>query len=576
MKLLELFRKESTTPPFQLAFMAAVAGLSNAAVLGIINTAALQASQGTYSFRFVLYFAIAVALYATAQRFVMLATSHGVETVLHRVRVRIAEKVLRSDLVTMEHIGRSEIYASITKETLTISNTASFLAIGVQSGILVLFSSLYIAYLSPTAFFVSVGFVAVAASIHLRRRRELQQNLHLTTASENRLFDALTDMLDGFKEVKINGALGADLFRSIGRISHETATLKIRTQGEMAGHFIFSQLTFLVLLGTMVFIVPRVSPGHGASVVQLTTSILFLIGPISTLVGTIPAIAVANTSAENIYRLEAALAAHDGGSERPGVQLDGFERIEFDNVTFRYADAAGATSFVVGPLDVEIRAGEVLFIVGGNGSGKSTFLKLLTALYHPSGGEIRVDGVPLDRTDAASYRSLFSVIFSDYHLFRHLYGFAEIDRARIEELLAQMEIENKTRLVEREFDTLDLSAGQRKRLALLVSFLEDKPVYVFDEWAADQDPAFRRKFYEQLLLELKQRGKTVIAVTHDDRYFDVADRRLKMDEGRFVDEAVTTPRRRRAPRRRPSRSRRRAVRRLPAARRPRWSAAAAA
>ncbi|MDM0053051.1 cyclic peptide export ABC transporter [Variovorax sp. J22R115] len=535
MKLLELFRKETTTPPYKLAFMAAIAGISNAAVLGIINVAAAQAAQNAYSFQFVIYFLIAIALYAAAQTFVMLTTSREVETVLHRVRVRIADRVLHSDLVTMEKIGRSEIYASITKETLTISNTASFLSIGVQAGILVFFSSIYIAFLSLTAFIVSAVFVAIAVSIHFRRRKELLQNLHLATASENKLFDALTDMLDGFKEVKINSALGAGLFRSIEHISHETAEMKIRTQGEMARHFIFSQLTFLMLLGTMVFIVPRLSPTHGQSVVQLTTSILFLIGPISSLVSTIPAIAVANTSAENIYLLEAALAGHARPREVAGVQRSGFERIEFDKVRFEYADASGAPSFVVGPLDLEIRAHEVLFIVGGNGSGKSTFLKLLTALYQPSSGQIRIDGVALDATNVGAYRSLFAVIFSDYHLFKRLYGFAEVDRARIEELLRLMEIENKTRLADHEFETLDLSAGQRKRLALLVSFLEDKPVYVFDEWAADQDPGFRRKFYEQLLLELTQRGKTVIAVTHDDKYFGVADRRVKMEEGRFVD-----------------------------------------
>lgn len=535
MKLLELFRKETTTPPHKLAAMAAVAGISNAAVLGIVNAAAAQAADNVNSFQLVMYFAIAVALYATAQTFVMKTTSREVETVLHRVRVRIADHILRSDLVTMERIGRAQIYASITKETLTISNSASILSIGVQSGILVLFSSLYIAYLSPIAFVVSAVFVAIAVSIHLRRRKELQRNMQRVTASENRLFDMLTDMLDGFKEVKINAALGAGLYRSIERISEQTAEMKIATQGEMARHFIFSQLTFLMLLGTMVFIVPRLSPSHGPSVVQLAASVLFLIGPITSLVGTIPTIAVANMSAENIYALEAALAEHVARRQTRIVQRLGFERIEFDRVMFRYVDASGATSFVVGPLDFEIRAGEMVFIVGGNGSGKSTFMKLLTALYHPSSGQIRIDGIPVDESNVAEYRSLFSVIFSDYHLFKRLYGFAEIDRRRIDELLLTMEMEHKTRLVEHEFETVDLSAGQRKRLALLVSFLEDKPVYVLDEWAADQDPVFRRKFYEQLLLELRQRGKTVIAVTHDDKYFGVADRRLKMEEGRFVE-----------------------------------------
>ena len=84
------------------------------------------------------------------------------------------------------------------------------------------------------------------------------------------------------------------------------------------------------------------------------------------------------------------------------------------------------------------------------------------------------------------------------------------------------------------FSTLDLSTGQRKRLAMVAALLDDKPIYIFDEWAADQDPGFRRYFYEGLLGELKARGKTVLAVTHDDRYFGVADRVVKRGEGGVV------------------------------------------
>ena len=89
-----------------------------------------------------------------------------------------------------------------------------------------------------------------------------------------------------------------------------------------------------------------------------------------------------------------------------------------------------------------------------------------------------------------------------------------------------------------EFNTVDLSTGQRKRLALIVSLLEKRPILLLDEWAADQDPEFRRKFYFDLLPALHRAGVTVVVVTHDDRYLDEMDlpaRRLRMDEGRFVE-----------------------------------------
>ena len=179
-------------------------------------------------------------------------------------------------------------------------------------------------------------------------------------------------------------------------------------------------------------------------------------------------------------------------------------------------------------------AGETVIISGGNGSGKSTLLRLLTALYSPQAGEILLDGRLSVPGDADSYRSLFSAVFSDYHLFKRLYGIMPEALEEAPDLLHRFEVDDKTSVVGGAFTTIDLSAGQRKRLALIVAILETRPICVLDEWAADQDPIFRRKFYTELLAMLKQRGVTVIAVSHDERYFDCADRRLHMEEGKFV------------------------------------------
>ncbi|MDQ3281408.1 MAG: ATP-binding cassette domain-containing protein, partial [Acidobacteriota bacterium] len=184
-----------------------------------------------------------------------------------------------------------------------------------------------------------------------------------------------------------------------------------------------------------------------------------------------------------------------------------------------------------GPISLSFQRGELLFIVGGNGSGKSTLLKLLTSLYYPHSGELRLDGAALHRETYADYRSLFSPIFGDYYLFEVLYGLRPVDEMRVRTLLRRLEIADKTTVANDRFSTTDLSTGQRKRIALLINYLEDRPIQVFDEWAADQDPQFRRFFYEVLLAELKAAGKTVIAATHDDRYFHVADRVLRMENG---------------------------------------------
>jgi len=167
--------------------------------------------------------------------------------------------------------------------------------------------------------------------------------------------------------------------------------------------------------------------------------------------------------------------------------------------------------------------------------GKTTFLKLLTALYRPTRGGIKVDDLEIGPTNVRSYRNLFSAIFSDFYLFEKLHGLSAADPERVNALLRLMQISDKTAFSEGRFTNINLSTGQRKRLALVVSYLEDKPVYVFDEVAADQDPEFRKYFYETLLPEMKSAGKTVVVVSHDDRYFRAGDRVLQMDYGKLAD-----------------------------------------
>jgi len=196
-------------------------------------------------------------------------------------------------------------------------------------------------------------------------------------------------------------------------------------------------------------------------------------------------------------------------------------------------DVDGNATFQVGPIDGEIRRGEVLFLIGGNGGGKTTLLKLFTALYQPTEGAIYIDGARVGPVNIQSYRDLFSAVFSDFYLFDKLYGLSETDPERVNALLELMGIADKTAFSEGRFTNIQLSTGQRKRLALVVSYLEDKPIYVFDEVAADQDPEFRRYFYERLLPEMKKVGKTVVVVSHDDRYFHAGDRILQMDYGKL-------------------------------------------
>ncbi|MCY7337619.1 MAG: cyclic peptide export ABC transporter, partial [Chamaesiphon sp.] len=204
--------------------------------------------------------------------------------------------------------------------------------------------------------------------------------------------------------------------------------------------------------------------------------------------------------------------------------------------THNYQLAGQENTFTLGPVDLTLYPGELVFIVGGNGSGKSTLAKLITGLYVPDAGEILLDGTLVDDRNRELYRQLFSTVFADFYLFERLLGLGLQDLdAQAKTYLEQLQLTHKVTIENGKLSTTALSQGQRKRLALLTAYLEDRPIYLFDEWAADQDTFFREIFYQQLLPELKQRGKAVLVISHDDRYFHLADRLLKLDYGQIVD-----------------------------------------
>jgi putative ATP-binding cassette transporter len=228
-----------------------------------------------------------------------------------------------------------------------------------------------------------------------------------------------------------------------------------------------------------------------------------------------------------------------GSPEVKEVGPPGFARIDMRNVVFRYTDKFSHGTFQIGPLDFSLRRGELVFITGGNGSGKSTLLRVLAGLYPPDAGEITLDGAPVNDDTRDSYRALMSAIFFDYHLFHKLYGLSAADSGEVHRWLRQFQLDDKTSVSDGEFSTLELSGGQQRRLAFVVSLLEQRPVLLLDEWTAEQDPEFRRKFYVELLPQLMQAGATIVAITHDDRYLaqlDLPARRIRMDEGRIVEQ----------------------------------------
>jgi putative ATP-binding cassette transporter len=540
MSFLQLVRREMQASVPKLAFMTGVGGISNAAILTAINAGAQSADDSKkVSLWAATLFVISLFLFVKTQVYVTTTITAEIEAIIHRLRVRLLDHVRHSELLAIDNIGRSRIVAAITGDTAVMTQASNMLCYSIQAPILITFVAIYVAYLSFAAFALSVVIVGAAGTIFHFRSRHLTAERTKAAEQERRLYDRVADFLQGFKEVRLNNSRSTDLFDDAVNVSRTAANIKIRSQTETFKQIVSAQSYMYILLGAVVFVAPQFSETlGGASIAKVTTALLYVIGACFGLVQSIPVLLNANAAADRMAQLEAALRA-TVSREGETSETKRFEAIEMRDIVFRYVDKFSDIAFHIGPLDFSLRPGELVFITGGNGSGKSTFLRVLGGLYPPDSGEITLDGMRINDHTRDVYRSLFSAIFFDYHLFRRLYGIADPEPGEIGRLLTQFRLEDKTGLSHGEFRTLDLSGGQRRRLALIVSLLEKRPILLLDEWTAEQDPEFRRKFYDDLLPELMRAGTTVVVITHDDRYLDELDlpaRRIRMDEGRIVEQ----------------------------------------
>jgi len=271
---------------------------------------------------------------------------------------------------------------------------------------------------------------------------------------------------------------------------------------------------------------------------------LYLMGPLAGVLSSFSLFGRADVALRKVETLGISLSEHST-ELCPIDEPEGhttFARLDLRGVVHSYHTEQDDSRFVLGPIDLSFHPGELVFLVGGNGSGKSTLAKIITGLYLPEAGEIRLDGQPVTHLNRDDYRQLFSVVFADFYLFENLMGLRSVDLdARAREYLKKFHLNHKVKVTDGVLSTTAVSQGQRKRLALLTAYLEDRPFYLFDEWASDQDPCFKNIFYTQLLPELKARGKTVLVITHDDKYFDFADRIIKLDYGRIISQSEPEP-----------------------------------
>jgi putative ATP-binding cassette transporter len=544
MIFLKLLRHEMDGSFFRLILMAALAGLSNAAILGVVNAGAQAGKTGKPGLMLGMVFIISLLLFITTGRFLLFGAVEEIEALIHRLRLRLIDYVRHSELLNLEEVGRAHIYAAIAGQTDALRQATNSLAFALQGAILIVLVAGYIAWMSLPAFALSAVVIGASSALYYVKGRQLVPQRKAATEWDDRLFGRITDLLDGFKEVRLNTSRSEDLYHDIVEVSRTAANIKIRTQAETFKRLVSSQTSMYVLLGAVVFVLPMFSSATEGSIAKTTMAVLFVIGACFGMVQAVPVMQAASAAAEDFEKLEARL--REFAAEQADLVAkprSSFGTIEIRDLLFHYLDKKSDTPFQIGPLDFSLHQGELVYITGGNGSGKSTFLQVLAGLYIADKGDIKLDGTLITSDNRDDYRSLFSAIFADYHLFQRLYGIPEPDPAEVDGLLARFKLTGKTSVADGEFRTLNLSTGQRKRVALIVSLLEKRQILLLDEWAAEQDPEFRRKFYHEILPDLHRAGVTVVLVTHDDRYLGQLDRigrGLRMQDGRFVDQHSLT------------------------------------
>lgn len=536
---LSLLHSELKGDLFKLFAMATISGFANAGVVVIINASSGSTKNGLISIRLMLMFLCLLGIEIFTKMRMISDAGVALEGIVHRIRLRVSDKLRRAELEALEQLNSADIQFRLN-QGLTEIGSAAFTVFPMMSGVIMLmFTALYIAWLSPLTLLALLVVNAGGAAYYIHSQSFVMATREGALTAERRFYSILNQVLSGFKEVKINRRRSEDLFSGhLVVLSDEVLTQKTRGTSILAQNAIAPQLSNYLLLGAIVFILPTFESITDKTVAHLTAAFLFTIGPISSLVMGIFQIGQLDFATTSLRKLEDSLVPHDPDEGAlNAVRLKAVQTMDticLEQVGFRYEDARGNVKFQIGPIDLAVKKGEILFIVGGNGSGKSTFLKVFCGLYPNHSGKISLNGVDIDRNNTALYRGFFSVIFTDFHLFDSLYGLNNVDPVQVAELLREFGLEAKTALVDGHFTNIDLSTGQRKRLALIVGMLENKQLYILDEVAADQDPAFRAYFYEVLLGRLRSQGKTLIVVSHDDKYFHVADRVMRMDYGKLI------------------------------------------
>ena len=539
MQLLRFLLRHSRRALLLALLAGIISGACNTALIALINS---TLKTGSFLQRPTVTMFLALLLVLPIARFFSewLLARLGQGALLD-MRISLSQKILAAPLKYLEQLGAHRVLTMLTDDLPSITGALVVIPLITINFVVFIGGLIYLCWLSPILLVIVLGslalgifsyqFALIKAMTPARRMREIASDL----------FNHFKALTEGVKELKLHYRRRHDfLARTLMPAAESYRHYTMQNSAILAGAASWGQAYILVIIGVILALAHSVLQVQSEVLTGYVLVLIFMMSPLQFIMNTMPVLARANVGIANMQQFGVDLSRNlETPTTEPAQPGARWGPLVLSEVGYTYYHDGGDNPFTLGPIDLTFHQGELVYVLGGNGSGKTTLAKLLTGLYLPENGQIRLNQKLIDGQNIEWYRQHFSAVFSDFFLFKNIPG---LDTRQLEpvanQFLERLELAQRVKFDESGLSTLDLSQGQRKRLALLTAYLEDRPIYLFDEWAADQDPYFREVFYQQLLPELKARGKTVIVITHDDRYFHLADRLIKLEYGRVVMEDV--------------------------------------
>ncbi|MCA9465209.1 MAG: cyclic peptide export ABC transporter [Nitrospira sp.] len=536
LKFFWFFSRISYRRSLTIGIAGLLSGLFGAGLIALINI--ILHSEGSPHGFIASFVGLVVGIIACNLLSQALLNRAGQDAVLE-LCLDLSKKLFHASYQLLEEKGQSRILATLTDDIRAIASAIAIIPLLLMNTAILLGCSAYLAYLSWEVFLIVLFIVSGASLVH--HYLNTRAFLYVQRAREARetVLRLLRHLVEGLKELHLRQSsrqalLEANLEPAAEDFKQENIAAGIQ-YGLMQA---WTQLMFYGTIGALLFSIPLIKDIPAETLTGYLFAFFYMMGPFRAFIGAAPTLSQGEIALRKIHELGLSLlpehTQHSITAHIPHPAT--WQNLKLEGVTFRYLPASQSDeSFTLGPLNFSIVPGEIVLIAGGNGSGKTTFVKILCGLYAPHEGQILLNDIPITQDKKKWFREHLAVVFSDFHLFENLAGMlASQLESQVNQFQKELHLDKKVALTNGVYRFNGLSHGQRRRLALLLAFIDDRPIYLFDEWAADQDPYFKDFFYYKFLPELKNRGKSAIVITHDDRYFQVGDRIMKMENGQLI------------------------------------------